>query len=489
MRSPSHKDSKDSKKPQPFQKFHKDNNNKKAEKRSDSREDKKTHDWRRDSDNSMDSGKSKPFRKSYKDNQKADKPFGKANKRFDKREEKEGRDWKKDSKFSKDSGKPHPFQKFYKDNKKSENRFDKEDDKKERDWKKPERPKNNRKFEEEDLSFGRKKKLAAAPKVKPEEEEITFSKELEDKWTEKPAKSAIFQAKGERNAKGGDNQKPRHAHKRKTIERYMDDEGDFEKAYSHHSDGKKSGQDDRNYYSAPAEGEAMPLNKFIAHCDVCGRREAAQLVREGKVKVNGELITEPGHKVTVKDQVSLSGKKLQLQENQIYVLMNKPKGFITTTDDPKDRRTVMDLVANQIDERIYPVGRLDRNTTGLLLLTNDGQLAQKLSHPSHEIKKVYQVVLDRPVLEADFTKIKNGVVLDDGPAPVNQLAYLETKNEIGLEIHNGRNRIVRRIFESLGYTVEKLDRVVYAGLTKKNIPRGKWRFLSKQEVINLKHLR
>ncbi|HET8574360.1 MAG TPA: pseudouridine synthase [Edaphocola sp.] len=397
---------------------------------------------------------------------------------------------------SKDHKKPKPFQKFYKDNKKSgkpfpknENRFDREEDKKERDGKKAERPKP-RKFEEEDLSFGRQKKVPGTHKARPEEE-ITFTKELMNKWAEKPVKPAIFQSKGNRNnakGKGMDDQK-RHQHKRKTIERYMDDEGDFEKAYSHHSGGKRDGQEDRNYYGAPAEDVSMPLNKFIAHCDVCGRREAAQLVREGKVKVNGELITEPGHKVTLKDQVSLSGKKLQLQENRIYVLMNKPKGFITTMDDPKGRRTVMDLVVNQIDERIYPVGRLDRNTTGLLLLTNDGQLAQKLSHPSNEIKKVYQVVLDRPVSEADFTKIKNGVVLEDGPAPVNQLAYLESKNEIGLEIHNGRNRIVRRIFESLGYTVEKLDRVVYAGLTKKNIPRGKWRFLSKQEVINLKHLR
>ena len=484
MRSSSHKDSRDSKKPQPFQKFHKDNN-KKAEKRSDSREDKKARDWRRDSDRSKDSGKPDAFRKSYKDNQKTDKPFDKANKRFDKKEDREGRDWKKDSKGFRDSGKPQPFQKFYKDNKKTDNRFDTPNDKKERDGGKPERPKNSRKFEEEDLSFGRKKKVDISPKVKPEEE-ITFSKELKDRWTEKPVKPAMFQAKGK--GKPEESQKPRHAHNRKTIERYMDDEGDFEKAYTHQTGRKENGQEDRNYYGAAAENEAMPLNKFIAHCDVCGRREAAQLVREGKVKVNGELITEPGHKVTVKDQVSLSGKKLQLQQNQIYVLMNKPKGFITTTDDPKGRRTVMDLLINQIEERIYPVGRLDRNTTGLLLLTNDGQLAQKLAHPSHEIKKVYQVVLDRPVSEADFTKIKNGVVLDDGPAPVNQLAYLESKNEIGLEIHNGRNRIVRRIFESLGYTVEKLDRVVYAGLTKKNIPRGKWRFLSKQEVINLKHL-
>jgi 23S rRNA pseudouridine2605 synthase len=211
-------------------------------------------------------------------------------------------------------------------------------------------------------------------------------------------------------------------------------------------------------------------------------------VKEGKVKVNGILITEPGHKVSENDKVSLSGKKLELQQNKVYILLNKPKGFITTTEDPKDRRTVMDLFKDHIEERIFPIGRLDRNTTGLLLLTNDGDLSQKLAHPSNEIKKVYQVSLSKALSDTDFEKIKTGVVLEDGPAPVDQIAFLNSKSELGLEIHNGKNRIVRRIFESLGYSVEKLDRVMYAGLTKKQVPRGQWRFLTKQEVINLKHL-
>jgi 23S rRNA pseudouridine2605 synthase len=232
----------------------------------------------------------------------------------------------------------------------------------------------------------------------------------------------------------------------------------------------------------------MPLNKYIAHCDVCSRRDAVTLIKEGKVTVNGELVTEPGFKVTIEDVITLNDKKLIVQKNLIYILMNKPKGFITTTDDPKGRHTVMELVESHIEERVFPVGRLDRNTTGLLLLTNDGELTQKLSHPKHEIKKVYKATLDKNLSKDDFEKILKGVVLEDGPAPVDQLEYLDSKNEIGLEIHSGKNRIVRRIFESLGYEVEKLDRVMYAGLTKKNVLRGKWRFLTKQEVINLKHI-
>jgi len=236
------------------------------------------------------------------------------------------------------------------------------------------------------------------------------------------------------------------------------------------------------------DDKLMPLNKFIAHCDICSRRDAVTLIKDGKVTVNGELVLEPGFKVTTEDDIQLNGQKLRVQKNLIYILMNKPKGFITTTDDPKGRRTVMEMVENVIDERVFPVGRLDRNTTGLLLLTNDGELTQRLSHPKHNIKKVYKATLDKNLSKPDFDKIKQGVILEDGPAPVDQLEYLDSKNEIGLEIHSGKNRIVRRIFESLGYEVEKLDRVAYAGLTKKNIMRGKWRFLTKQEVINLKHM-
>jgi 23S rRNA pseudouridine2605 synthase len=173
----------------------------------------------------------------------------------------------------------------------------------------------------------------------------------------------------------------------------------------------------------------------------------------------------------------------------VYVLLNKPKGFITTTEDPEERKTVMDLVANATTERLYPIGRLDRNTTGVLLLTNDGALAHKLSHPSYNIKKVYHVTLDKNLSRADYDKITKGITLDDGVVQVDEIAYLENRNELGLEIHSGRNRVVRRIFESLGYVVEKLDRVVYAGLTKKNVTRGKWRFLTEREVVLLKHFK
>ncbi|MBS1590251.1 MAG: rRNA pseudouridine synthase [Bacteroidetes bacterium] len=233
----------------------------------------------------------------------------------------------------------------------------------------------------------------------------------------------------------------------------------------------------------------MTLNKYISHSGECSRRDAAEMVKQGKVRVNGELILEPGHRVLPGDTVTLQGKKMTPQKNMVYILLNKPKGFITTTEDPEDRKTVMDLVANADVDRLFPVGRLDRNTTGVLLLTNDGTLANKLTHPSYNVKKVYHVTLDKNLTRADYEQIVKGVELEDGRAEVDQVAYLETRKEIGLEIHSGKNRIVRRIFESLGYVVEKLDRVMYAGLTKKNVSRGKWRFLNEKEVIFLKHFK
>ncbi|OJW38670.1 MAG: pseudouridine synthase [Sphingobacteriales bacterium 46-32] len=233
----------------------------------------------------------------------------------------------------------------------------------------------------------------------------------------------------------------------------------------------------------------MPLNKFIAHCGVTARREAADLVRKGLVKVNNEVVLEPGHRVSAKDEVKVNGKKVFLARNLVYILLNKPKDYITTTDDPQKRKTVLDLIGNATRERIYPVGRLDRNTSGVLLLTNDGELAQKLTHPRNEIKKIYAVTLDKELERADFDKILAGITLEDGPASVDVLAYTDTKDkrQIGVEIHSGRNRIVRRIFESLGYDVKNLDRVMFAGLTKKNVERGKYRFLSEKEVRDLKH--
>ena len=241
--------------------------------------------------------------------------------------------------------------------------------------------------------------------------------------------------------------------------------------------------------SRPQSTELMPLNKYISHAGVSGRREAAEIVKKGIVKVNGKVVTEPGHKISPKDEVVVNGKKIFLSKNLVYILLNKPKDFITTTDDPQGRKTVLDLIRRATDERVYPVGRLDRNTSGLLLLTNDGELSQKLTHPSNEIKKIYAVTLDKPLEKKDFDNILKGVVLEDGPASVDKLAYADTKDrtQLGVDIHSGRNRIVRRIFEHLGYDVKGLDRVMFAGLTKKNIERGKWRFLNEKEVRELKY--
>ncbi len=234
---------------------------------------------------------------------------------------------------------------------------------------------------------------------------------------------------------------------------------------------------------------AMPLNKFIAHAGVAARREAAEIVKQGKVKVNGEVVTEPGHKVSAKDEIRVNGKKIFFAKNLVYILLNKPKDYITTTDDPQGRKTVLDIIKKATPERIYPVGRLDRNTSGVLLLTNDGELSQKLTHPSNEIRKVYHVTLNKPLEKKDFDQVLKGVILEDGPAGVDVLAYADTKDktQVGVEIHSGRNRIVRRIFESLGYEVKNLDRVMFAGLTKKNVSRGKWRFLTEKEVRDLKY--
>jgi 23S rRNA pseudouridine2605 synthase len=238
----------------------------------------------------------------------------------------------------------------------------------------------------------------------------------------------------------------------------------------------------------PVTDELMPLNKYLAHSGVCGRREAAEVVKGGKVSVNGAVIREPGHKVTVKDDIRVGDKKIHITKDLVYILLNKPKDYLTTTDDPQQRKTVLDLITHATKERVYPVGRLDRNTSGVLLLTNDGELAQKLTHPSNEIKKVYAVTLDKPLTKAHFDAILKGVPLEDGTVHVDVLAYSDNadRTQVGVEIHSGANRVVRRIFEFFGYDVKTLDRVTFAGLTKKNVPRGKWRFLAEKEVRDLK---
>ncbi len=236
--------------------------------------------------------------------------------------------------------------------------------------------------------------------------------------------------------------------------------------------------------------EQMPLNKYIAHAGTCGRREAAELVKSGHITVNGDTVLEPGYKVQYRDVVRLKGKVLQLQVTPVYILLNKPKDYICTANDPEGRKTVLDIIKNATTQRMFPVGRLDRNTTGVLILTNDGDLAQKLTHPSYEIKKIYEVTLDKPVTKADLETIATGIELEDGFIAADAVSYLSntSKNVIGIEIHSGRNRIVRRIFEHLGYDVRHLDRVMFANLTKKNVDRGKWRFLAEKEVRTLKFL-
>lgn len=229
------------------------------------------------------------------------------------------------------------------------------------------------------------------------------------------------------------------------------------------------------------------LNKFIANAGICSRREADELIEKGEIKINGEVVTSMGHKVTSKDEVVYKGKVISA-EKKVYVLLNKPKGFVTTMDDPHAEKTVISLVKGACPERIYPVGRLDKDTTGLLLFTNDGEMTKKLTHPSYEKKKIYHVFLDKEFTPADLDQVKKGIELEDGMIAADAISYIETedKKQVGIEIHSGKNRIVRRIFAHLGYRVVKLDRVVFAGLTKKNLPRGKWRFLSEKEVGFLK---
>lgn len=241
---------------------------------------------------------------------------------------------------------------------------------------------------------------------------------------------------------------------------------------------------------------SIRLNKYIAHAGICSRREADDLIASGAVKVNGKVVTEMGYQVMPGDEVAYGGEKLK-SERLRYFLLNKPKGYITTSDDPQERKTVMMLVDGACGERIYPVGRLDRATTGLLLFTNDGELTRKLTHPSSQVYKVYQVELNKPVTKEDMQKLLDGIELEDGPMHVDDIQYVSgtsgssrngaiDRRVVGVALHSGRNRIVRRLFEALGYEVHKLDRVVFAGLTKKDLPRGRYRELTEKEVGFLK---
>lgn len=281
----------------------------------------------------------------------------------------------------------------------------------------------------------------------------------------------------------GDFKKPYNSDRPRTEGGYSKDapykkDGAYQKTFKKF---KKPGG--RNAEDLQSTDGTMRLNRFLAISGIASRRDADELIRTGLVMVNNKTVIEMGYKVLPTDEVKYNGERLKA-EKKIYLLLNKPKGYITTVEDPKARKTVMEIINHLGPERFYPVGRLDRGTTGVLLFTNDGDLAKKLTHPSHGAKKIYQVTLDKNVTQSDISKIGAGLELEDGIAEVDAVSYVDekSKNTVGLEIHSGKNRIVRRIFESLGYEVEKLDRVMFAGLTKKNLARGQWRYLSQQEV-------
>lgn len=238
---------------------------------------------------------------------------------------------------------------------------------------------------------------------------------------------------------------------------------------------------------ATVDSGNMRLNKYIANAGICSRRDADELIAKGEIKVNGKVVTEMGISVSIKDDVRYNGQRLNPEE-KVYVLLNKPKDYVTTVEDKHAKRTVMELVDDACDQRIYPVGRLDKQTTGLLLLTNDGELTKMLTHPKYNAKKVYHVYTDKPVFASHLDQLASGITLEDGPIHADAISYADKddKTQVGVEIHSGRNRIVRRMFEHLGYKVMKLDRVYFAGLTKQRIPRGKWRFLTDKEVTRLK---
>jgi len=256
----------------------------------------------------------------------------------------------------------------------------------------------------------------------------------------------------------------------------------FKPAYKKHDDKPAS----YPKFNPEKQTGEMRLNRFLAQSGLCSRREADDFITAGLVTVNGQIVTQLGTKVLPTDEVKFNDSRVQ-GEKKVYLVLNKPKGYVTSLDDPHAGKTVMDLVEGACTERIYPVGRLDKNSLGLLLFTNDGDLTKQLTHPSYLKKKIYQVTLDKPLARADMDRIAEGITLEDGEIFADEISYVkENKQEIGIEIHSGRNRIVRRIFEFLGYTVTKLDRVYYAGLTKKNLKRGAWRFLSREEVERLK---
>ncbi|APU99133.1 MULTISPECIES: pseudouridine synthase [Sphingobacterium] len=467
-----------------------------------------------------------PFRgenNSFRSKDNSEKSFGRGGRSFDKNDSSRSFD-KKDS-FNKFDRSERSFDK--KDNFKrsdrndssrsfdrSERSFDKRDN-----FKRTDRNDSSRSFDRSERSFDKKDNFKRTDRNDSsrsfDRSERSFDKKDNFKRTDRSDSTRSFD-RSERSFDKKDNfrrsdrndtprsfdRSERSFDKRDSFKR--SDRNDSSRPSNRKFDGERSRNFDDNknfgdkqYIKRPkkkaedAEDDGLVrLNRYIANAGICSRRKADELITAGVIWVNGEPVTELGTKVDpATDEIRYNNERLKREKN-VYVLLNKPKDYITTTDDPQERHTVMELVSKATKERIYPVGRLDRNTTGLLLMTNDGSLAEKLSHPRNSISKIYNVELNKSLTQGDFNKISFGIELEDGVIKPDDLSYVQggSKREVGIQIHSGKNRIVRRIFESLGYEVVKLDRVVYANLTKKDLPRGRWRYLEEREIVQLKHL-
>ena len=322
---------------------------------------------------------------------------------------------------------------------------------------------------------------------RPERPERNFNRAERGERAERNFNRTEHSERGERSFNREENRRPKSGSRPATAERRNDSRND-NRGGAKRGFAPKRDEKPRSYpkYNPNRVSGEIRLNRFISQSGVCSRREADEFILAGVVTVNGQVVTELGTKILPTDEVRFNDERLQ-GEKHVYIVLNKPKGYVTSLEDPHADKTVMDLVKDACTERVYPVGRLDKNSLGLLLITNDGDVTRQLTHPSYRKKKIYQVTLDKPLTRADMETLTEGITLEDGEIFADEVAYAsEDKKTLGVEIHSGRNRIVRRMFEHLGYSVQKLDRVYYAGLTKKNLKRGDWRFLTKDEVIRLK---
>jgi 23S rRNA pseudouridine2605 synthase len=425
-------------------------------------------------------------KKKKKSNYKLKRSFTRNKKLRQDEPEKSGGGYKKDfRKSSEGEERPKKYSGGRFDKDKRESNKEKRSERKELFVQKNKREFTDRKFGK-DRSFPKERPFS---KDKPYDKERFSSKEKSyDKEHSFSKEKSYDKPRDKKEFKDKPYAKDRGFSKEKNYDR-SGDKKEFKKEYGE----KKHGNGFYNKKNADkpakktfAEQGLIRLNRYIANAGICSRREADDLIATGCITVNGKVITELGYKVKATDEVNYSGQRLKTEKHR-YVLLNKPKDYITTADDDRGRRTVMELVSGACKERIYPVGRLDRNTTGLLLFTNDGEMTKKLTHPKHRVQKLYHVELDKNLKHDDLLKIQAGVELEDGFIKPDEVSYAgESKREVGILIHSGRNRIVRRIFEGLGYDVLRLDRIMFAGLTKKDLPRGHWRHLTEKEIAFLK---